>query len=1367
MSQISKSVIGVLVFLLAWDAGAIVATTSYEQVTWSIDKIADSYVSLIQHTLNNYRYRADLQPGMSYKFTVSVTTNSDPANHCAWYNRSLLARIPIGAEYSTAGVVDGGNSSPISFSHSDVYWPEPGNENVSIEYDFNANWCEPGGLPGHHSYAWISVEPLRKDEISFYPPRRGDPDPRKTDEDPPKRKQRRDRFKPPEGCNRCSTMGLPGFRVNMATLNLLVQDTEFQYSGVGPSIAMTRTYNADPTLSGMFGAGWTFSYEWFALAYQQGVYVQSGDGSGWNFRVPTNAILPDGSYSPSWDGTYLSSTGHFDRLRMTTVGGKALFTLWNKATRQWFGFQSAVSPTQFMDESYSVQVPLDWISDENSNTVTILHTNTSGYVTAVIDAAGRVTTFSYGPNGLCSHMTTPDGRSTTYTYTGNLLTQTLDLAGKLTTYAYTTDTNHFLTTQNTEGKIWQVTYAGTPWHVASVVDAAGYTNYYDLLQPSMSNRIVQKRNARGETAVYESRNGLTTAINGPGANLQSTVFNNGLPYHVSDSLGRTRTTEYDARGNLIRLTREDSTVESFVYDAQDRLLFMTNSQGYGSVLQYDACGNLTCYTQPDGRQITWSFDSRGLMTSMTVPGSGTWAFGHDVFGNLTFMADPLGNTNRLAYSPYGLRLVAITNSLGRSLIPTFDDNQRLTRLTNPDGTYREYFYDCCAQTTVRNERGLTNRVVRDPFLNISQFTDAMGFTTYYTYDANRNLVRVQYPDGSFTSLGYDSLDLPVAITNSSGSMLRMAHDANGRMTDLWTARDGHYVFDWDPLGRLVGITYPNHVGSYLERLSFTLFNRNPEGLITNITDSFNWAINHSINLIRDRNQRIVEKQYNGVSVATYAYGTSSLPVSVQDASGLTTFERDARGLVTNLIYPDGLSVQFSYDAEGDLAALAYPGGPTVTYNRDARQRVTNMLWSAQGIRFLRDAVGNVTNEIRSNGTESQYTFNAVDRLTGLLHKTGTNVMIQLRYERDSMGRTTNTVKLAGVLSSTPVFGPSTNRGGYDLSDEITNWNGNVCQTDWRGNLTNAPGLMGYRATYDAENRLLSCTRNGTNWQFTYNGLGQRIRRVQNGVTNSFYYDHQGRLLFVSDDAGVITARYFYRGRVLVAMWAAGKGHHFYHFDKVGSTLALTDEQGRYSAIYRYLPHGAVASVYSKVENPFTWVGRYGVLDEGAGLFLMQNRHYDAILGRFLQRDPIGLNGGVNIFAYALNNPTENIDPSGFGVFGDLLSYAVRKSDAAYCVVKTAHDAARDTAVQVDLALSKYEAADYDSLPPNTQAQLEFLSMADSFLKQAADDANPILYGPYDWRLGSSEAEAYGPGSRDIVRQPFDESNLASEGESSD
>ena len=51
--------------------------------------------------------------------------------------------------------------------------------------------------------------------------------------------------------------------------------------------------------------------------------------------------------------------------------------------------------------------------------------------------------------------------------------------------------------------------------------------------------------------------------------------------------------------------------------------------------------------------------------------------------------------------------------------------------------------------------------------------------------------------------------------------------------------------------------------------------------------------------------------------------------------------------------------------------------------------------------------------------------------------------------------------------------------------------------------------------------------------------------------------------------------------------------------------------------------------------PFAFMGDYGVWSAGNGLYLTRHRAYDANLMRFLQPDPIGLEGGYNLYALSL------------------------------------------------------------------------------------------------------------------------------------
>jgi len=113
------------------------------------------------------------------------------------------------------------------------------------------------------------------------------------------------------------------------------------------------------------------------------------------------------------------------------------------------------------------------------------------------------------------------------------------------------------------------------------------------------------------------------------------------------------------------------------------------------------------------------------------------------------------------------------------------------------------------------------------------------------------------------------------------------------------------------------------------------------------------------------------------------------------------------------------------------------------------------------------------------------------------------------------------------------------------------------------------------------------------------------------------------------------------------MRSAAGGSYFYHYDKTGNTVAITNESGNTVNTYAYTAYGEIAGSTETVANRFKYVGAYGVVDEGSGIYFMKNRYYDATTGRFLQKDPIGFAGGqTNLYAYVGGNPVTGIDPTG-------------------------------------------------------------------------------------------------------------------------
>src|SRR5262249_21629608 len=128
-------------------------------------------------------------------------------------------------------------------------------------------------------------------------------------------------------------------------------------------------------------------------------------------------------------------------------------------------------------------------------------------------------------------------------------------------------------------------------------------------------------------------------------------------------------------------------------------------------------------------------------------------------------------------------------------------------------------------------------------------------------------------------------------------------------------------------------------------------------------------------------------------------------------------------------------------------------------------------------------------------------------------------------------------------------------------------------------------------------------------------------------------------------SGNLLAHYTYGSGLTSRVDAAGQAA-YYDFGTLGSTAGLTDTAGRYMNEYQYLPFGERVASAEQLPNPFQFVGQFGVQVLPDGPVLMGARSYDSQLGRFLQQDPIGIEGGANLYSYVGNAPTDGIDPQG-------------------------------------------------------------------------------------------------------------------------
>jgi RHS repeat-associated protein len=113
-------------------------------------------------------------------------------------------------------------------------------------------------------------------------------------------------------------------------------------------------------------------------------------------------------------------------------------------------------------------------------------------------------------------------------------------------------------------------------------------------------------------------------------------------------------------------------------------------------------------------------------------------------------------------------------------------------------------------------------------------------------------------------------------------------------------------------------------------------------------------------------------------------------------------------------------------------------------------------------------------------------------------------------------------------------------------------------------------------------------------------------------------------------------------------------------DALGSVIAQANDDQNVQNFYSYSPYGEARALGSDDGNSLQYTQRE---NDQTGLYFYRARYYDPVLKRFISEDPIGLEGGVNLYAYVDENPINFGDPLGLQRSGPRGGGAIKEQNA--------------------------------------------------------------------------------------------------------
>jgi RHS repeat-associated protein len=713
------------------------------------------------------------------------------------------------------------------------------------------------------------------------------------------------------------------------------------------------------------------------------------------------------------------------------------------------------------------------------------------YVTQETDALGVVTTYTYDERGNVLTKTEavgfPEERTTAYTYhpTFDLVTSitrsSVANPGQSTTTVFTYDERGNLLIRTESG-----------------FDRSGAVT-------------------RSTTYTYNSH-GQLTSVDGPRTDLSDVTtleyypntpdqgLNRGRLRKVTDPMGfETTFGQYNAFGKPGTGTDQNNVTTTYTYDSMGRLKTRI-VDGLTTTFSYDEAGGLVFSRYPDGREFTYDYtDSGWLEKIMALPGAINYLY--DTEGNRTGEEIRDGEGTVLRYTRF-----------------EYDDKNRLHKTVFPDSHFEERAYDLKGSLVeIKDQKGQSTTYGYDVLSRLTSVTQPGSVITGYAYDNLDNLIRVTDAENHATIYTYDDLGRLLSTLSPDTSLTAYTYDPAGNLLSKADANSVTASYTYDTLNRLTRISYPDSsqdvVFSYDQGV-------NGKGRLTGMIDpsgTYTYAYDAFGNLVTET------RATGGITFTTkYSYSQGGPLQSITYPSGrVVSYERDSAGRVIRVKDTVGgttrtLGENISYLPFGPLKELTYGNGVGETRGFDEMFRLTGLsAGSVMNLSYTHDPVGNIltiTNLLDPTRSQS-FTYDSLERLVGAQGVYGTE-----GYTYDRVGKRLQKARNEEVEDYSYI-------SGTNKIQAITGASPLSFSYDQNGNTTQM-GEQGF--AYNQDNRLVQASlRDATVGSYTYNGKGERTRKIADGKTTLYIWDKDGNLIGEADESGATLREYVYlEGKLL-------------------------------------------------------------------------------------------------------------------------------------------------------------------------------------------------------------------------------------------